>query len=96
MALGSQISGEYKYGFSTDVEVDSFPKGLSEEVIRALSEKKNEPEFLLEFRLRAYRRWLEMDEPHWVNAKYPPIDYQDISYYSAPKKEAQAERLKRS
>lgn len=76
---------DYKYGFVTDVESDQFAKGLSEEVIRALSAKKNEPEFMLEFRLKAYRKWLEMEEPHWVNANYPPIDYQNIRYYSAPK-----------
>jgi len=77
---------EYKYGFVTEVETESFAKGLSEEVVRAISAKKNEPEFLLEFRLKAYRKWLEMEEPHWVNVDYPPIDYQNISYYSAPKK----------
>lgn len=76
---------EYKYGFVTDVETDAFPKGLNEDVVRAISAKKGEPAFLLEFRLRAYRRWLEMKEPHWVNADYPKIDYQAISYYSAPK-----------
>lgn len=78
----------YKYGFVTDVESDTFAKGLNEEVIRQISSIKNEPQFLLDFRLKAYRRWLEMKEPHWVNAKFPPIDYQDISYYSAPKKKA--------
>lgn len=77
---------EYKYGFVTNVETDSLPKGLNEETIRAISQKKGEPEFMLEFRLKAYRKWLEMSEPHWVNAKYPQIDYQDIKYYSAPKK----------
>lgn len=77
--------GEYKYGFTTMVESETFPKGLNEDVVRAISSKKNEPSFLLEFRLKAYRRWLEMEEPHWPNATYPPIDYQDISYYSAPK-----------
>jgi Fe-S cluster assembly protein SufB len=76
---------EYKYGFVTEVETESFAKGLNEEVIRAISKKKNEPEFLLEFRLKAYRKWLEMDEPHWPNVDYPKIDYQDIRYYSAPK-----------
>lgn len=76
---------DYKYGFVTEVETDQFAKGLNEEVIRALSAKKNEPEFMLEFRLKAYRKWLEMEEPHWVNADYPPIDYQNIRYYSAPK-----------
>lgn len=77
---------QYKYGFSTDVETDSLPKGLNEDVIRAISAKKDEPEYLLNFRLKAYKKWLEMSEPHWVNADYPPIDYQNISYYSAPKK----------
>jgi Fe-S cluster assembly protein SufB len=77
----------YKYGFITNVETDSFPKGLSEETIRAIWEKKGEPDFMLDFRLKAYRKWLDMEEPHWwVNVKYPPIDYQNISYYSAPKK----------
>ncbi len=77
---------EYKYGFVTDVESDRLPKGLNEETIRAISAKKNEPPSLLEFRLKAYRHWLTMEEPHWANVKYPKIDYQDICYYSAPKK----------
>lgn len=76
---------EYKYGFVTEVETESLPKGLNEEVIRAISAKKNEPNFLLEFRLKAYKKWLEMEEPNWVNVQYPPIDYQNITYYSAPK-----------
>jgi Fe-S cluster assembly protein SufB len=79
---------EYKYGFVTDVEMDTLPKGLNEDIIRQISAKKGEPPFLLEFRLKAYQRWLEMEEPHWVNADFPPIDYQNISYYSAPKKKA--------
>jgi len=79
--------GEYKYGFTTDVESDRLQKGLSEETVRAISAIKNEPPFLLEFRLKAYRKWLEMDEPpSWANISYSPIDYQDIVYYSAPKK----------
>jgi len=77
---------EYKYGFVTDIESDTFSKGLNEEVIHQLSKKKNEPEFMLEWRLKAYRHWLKMVEPHWSNVKYDPIDYNDISYYSAPKK----------
>lgn len=86
MALDSAVDGsQYKYGFVTDVESERIPKGLNEDVIRLISAKKNEPAFLLEFRLKAYSRWLEMDEPHWPNAYYPPIDYQAISYYSAPK-----------
>src|SRR5918993_3734775 len=77
---------EYKYGFVTDVESESIPKGLSEDVVRLISQKKNEPEWLLEWRLKAYRLWLTMKEPTWQNVKYDPINYQDIVYYSAPKK----------
>lgn len=78
-------SSEYKYGFTTTVETDSLPKGLNEEIIRAISSKKNEPEFLLDFRLKAYRQWLEAQAPDWPNVHYPPIDFQNITYYSAPK-----------
>ncbi len=81
-----QEKSAYKYGFVTDIEMDSFPKGLTEETVRALSLKKKEPAFLLEFRLKAFSRWKEMKEPHWGNLHYPPIDYQNICYYSAPKK----------
>ena len=77
---------EYKYGFTTNVETDSIPKGLNEETIRTISAKKNEPAFLLEFRLKAYQKWLESAPPSWANINHPPIDFQDISYYSAPKK----------
>lgn len=81
--LGSQ---EYKYGFVTDIESDVIPRGLSEETIRLIVEKKNEPEWMLEFRLKAYRHWLTMTEPkHWPNLNYPDINYQDMIYYSAPK-----------
>lgn len=76
----------YKYGFSTDVETDHLPKGLNEETIHLISAKKEEPPYMLEFRLKAFRRWQEMKEPHWSNVDYPPIDYQNICYYSAPKK----------
>jgi Fe-S cluster assembly protein SufB len=77
---------EYKYGFVTDIESDSIPKGLSEDTVRLISAKKNEPEWMLEFRLKAYRQWLTMKEPnYWANFKYPHVDYQDITYYSAPK-----------
>lgn len=76
---------DYQYGFVTDIEKESFEKGLNEEIIRAISAKKNEPSFLLEFRLKAYEKWLEMKEPSWANIDYPPIDYQNICYYSAPK-----------
>src|SRR5438876_5068450 len=81
---------EYKWGFVTELEEDRVPKGLNEETIRIISAKKNEPEFMLEWRLRAYRHWASLEksqaEPKWANIKYPPIDYQAISYYSAPKR----------
>src|ERR687890_88510 len=77
---------EYKYGFVTDVEAETIAKGLSEDVVRQISAKKQEPEWLLEWRLKAYRLWLTMKEPNWHNVKYDPINYQDIVYYSAPKK----------
>jgi len=76
---------EYKYGFVTDIEQETVPPGLSEEVIRLISTKKNEPEWLTEWRLSAYRHWLKMKNPEWANIQFPPIDYQAISYYSAPK-----------
>lgn len=81
-----QERSEYKYGFVTPVESESIPKGLNEDTVRLISEKKREPSFMLEFRLKAYRKWLESKEPKWANVDYPPIDYQDITYYSAPKK----------
>jgi Fe-S cluster assembly protein SufB len=77
---------EYKYGFYTDIESDSVAPGLSEEIITFISKKKNEPQFLLDWRLKAFKRWQEMEEPHWAFIHYPPIDYQAISYYSQPKK----------
>ena len=80
------IDQEYKYGFVTDIEQDTLPPGLNEDVIRAISEIKNEPEFMLKWRLKSYRQWLKMEEPTWAKVDYPPIDYQAISYYSAPKK----------
>ncbi len=76
---------EYKYGFVTDIESDVIPRGLSEDVVRTISAKKNEPEWMLEWRLKAYRHWLQMTEPEWANVHYPKIDYQNIIYYSAPK-----------
>ncbi|MDP7472748.1 MAG: hypothetical protein QGI02_10385, partial [Vicinamibacterales bacterium] len=84
---------DYKYGFVTDVEADTIPKGLSEDVIRLISAKKEEPEWLLEWRLKAYRLWTSMTEPTWPNVEYDPIDYQAISYYSAPKKKPQLESM---
>src|SRR6202521_5361966 len=76
---------EYKWGFVTEIEADTIPKGLSEDVIRMISAKKNEPGFMLEWRLKSYRQWLTMEEPKWSTVRYPAIDYQDIVYYSAPK-----------
>src|SRR5579871_1410525 len=77
---------QYKYGFVTDIESDKAPKGLSEDTVRFISAKKGEPEWMLEWRLAAYRRWLTLSEPTWARVKYGPIDYQDLYYYSAPKK----------
>jgi Fe-S cluster assembly protein SufB len=83
--LDDIISQEYKHGFVTDIETDEVPPGLNEDVIRLISKKKNEPEFMLEWRLKAFRHWLTMSEPVWAHVNYPRIDYQDIVYYSAPK-----------
>jgi len=87
------VSREYKYGFTTDIETDTIPPGLNEEVVRTISRKKNEPEWLTEWRLKAYRSWLTMTEPHWPNLTYTPVDYQSISYYSAPKQAKTLESL---
>lgn len=84
---------EYKYGFVTDIEMETAPKGLTEDTIRFISAKKNEPEFLLEARLKAFRHWLTLDEPEWAHVNYPPIDYQDIIYYAAPKTKPELESL---
>jgi Fe-S cluster assembly protein SufB len=84
-ALQNLVNQPYQHGFVTDIEADVAPKGLSEDTIRLISGKKNEPEWLLELRLNAYRQWLKMEEPQWPNVKYPKIDFQAISYYSAPK-----------
>ena len=80
------INKEYKLGFETLVQSDTFAKGLNEDVIRAISAKKDEPSWLLDFRLKAYSKWLKMEEPSWAHLKYPKINYQDIAYYSAPRK----------
>lgn len=84
--LEKVTSSDYKYGFTTDVEMELAPKGLNEEIIRMISKKKNEPESMLEWRLKAYKLWLDMKEPKWANIHYPEINYQDIIYYAAPKK----------
>ncbi len=83
----NKISSDYEWGFTTDIDMETLPKGLNEDVVRFISKKKNEPEFMLEWRLKAYRHWLTLEEPRWANVKYPPIDYQDVIYYAAPKKE---------
>jgi Fe-S cluster assembly protein SufB len=83
--LDQLVNKPYEHGFRTDIETESAPKGLSEDTIRMISGKKNEPEWLLEFRLKAYRHWLTMEEPRWPNVHYPKIDFQDIIYFSAPK-----------
>ncbi len=82
-----EVTGsEYKYGFVTDIDTEVIPRGLNEDVVRLISAKKNEPEWLLDFRLKAFRYWLTLDMPHWAHLNIPPIDYQDIIYYAAPKK----------
>ncbi|MDQ3813644.1 MAG: Fe-S cluster assembly protein SufB [Armatimonadota bacterium] len=83
--IESLATQEYKYGFVTDIETETIARGLDEDVIRLISAKKNEPDFMLQWRLKAYRHWTTMVEPHWSNTSYPPIDYQDVIYYSAPK-----------
>jgi Fe-S cluster assembly protein SufB len=84
------VRGEYRHGFITDIEADTVPPGLNEDVIRLISAKKNEPQFMLEWRLKAYRHWLTLQEPNWAHVQYKPIDYQAISYYSAPKSQNNA------
>jgi len=86
-------SSEYKYGFVTDIEADEAPKGLSEDTVRFISAKKNEPAWMLAYRLKAYKHWLTMEEPKWPNVEYPPINYQDIIYYSAPKQKIAPDSL---
>jgi Fe-S cluster assembly protein SufB len=85
-------ASDYKYGFVTDIEQDTVPPGLNEDVIRLISAKKQEPDWLLEWRLQAYRHWLTMKQPEWARVHYPPIDYQAISYYAAPKKQGDGPR----
>ena len=76
---------QYKYGFVTDIESVTAPKGLNEDIVRFISAKKDEPKWLLDWRLEAFKRWLTMQEPEWANVHYPKIDFQDLYYYSAPK-----------
>ena len=87
------VSQPYKYGFVTDIETEKISKGLSEEIVRLISTKKEEPEFLLRFRLKAFRHWLTLDEPDWAELGYDPIDYQEIIYYAAPKQQIKKSSL---
>ncbi len=92
--LKEHISSDYKYGFSSDIEMETAPKGLNEDIVRFISKKKNEPEWMLESRLKAFRHWLTMEEPrHWPHLQFPKIDYQDIIYYAAPKKKTEVKSL---
>jgi Fe-S cluster assembly protein SufB len=91
--ISDVTSGEYKYGFYSDIDTEKIPKGLNEDIIRIISGKKNDPEWLLEFRLKAFRHWQTMKMPKWANLKIPQIDYQDIIYYAAPKPKAALESI---
>ncbi len=91
--LNELVGQSYKYGFVTDIEADTAPKGLSEEIVRFISARKDEPEWLLTWRLKAYRHWLKMPEPTWAKVSFPPLDYQDAYYYSAPKNMPKLESL---
>lgn len=91
--LEQTVSNDYKYGFVTDIDTDIVPKGINESVIHLISTKKNEPDWMLEWRLKAYAQWLKMEEPKWPNVTYPPINYQDIIYYAAPKQKKQLNGL---
>ena len=92
-SIEAHVQQPYKYGFVTDIESEVVPAGLNEDVIRLISGKKGEPEWMLDWRLKAYRNWLKMQEPHWPNVKYGPIDYQAISYYAAPKQRPKLDSL---
>ncbi len=89
-----EVTGsDYKYGFTTDIETEVIPKGLSEDVVRLISQKKNEPEWMLEFRLKAYNHWLKMEQPNWAKLNIPKIDFQDIIYYAAPKQKPKLDSI---
>ncbi len=92
-AIDKHLKSEYKYGFTTDIDTETAAKGLSEDVVRFISEKKKEPAWMLEWRLKAFRRWSKMTEPNWAHIHYPPIDYQDAIYYAAPKQKKNLESL---
>jgi Fe-S cluster assembly protein SufB len=90
--MSTASTSDYKYGFVTDIEVDQVPKGLNDEIIRTISAKKNEPQWMLDYRLKAYSHWLTLTEPEWANLNFPKINYQDVRYYSAPKKNNNADK----
>ena len=92
-AIEAQVLQPYKYGFVTDIDSDTVPAGLNEDVIRHISQMKGEPAFMLEYRLKAYRHWVTLKEPTWANVKYPQIDYQAIRYYSSPKQQKKYDSL---
>jgi Fe-S cluster assembly protein SufB len=92
-SIESQVLQPYKYGFVTDIESEAMPRGLNEDIVRLISQKKQEPAFLLDWRLKAYRHWLTLTEPTWANIHHPPIDYQAITYYSAPKQRPKLDSL---
>ncbi|RYF85434.1 MAG: Fe-S cluster assembly protein SufB, partial [Chitinophagaceae bacterium] len=92
-SIEQTVLSEYKYGFVTNIESDEAPMGLDESTVRFISAKKNEPEWMLQWRLKAYQQWLKMKEPDWANIHYPPINYQDIIYYSAPKQKITVDSL---
>jgi len=91
--INDVTSGDYKYGFYTDIETEKIPRGLNEDTVRLISEKKEEPEWLLEFRLKSFRQWQNMKMPSWANLKIPEIDYQDIIYYAAPRQKPRVNSL---
>ena len=92
-SLETQVNEPYKYGWVTDIDADTLPPGLNEDTVRAISLKKQEPDFMLQWRLKGYRNWVTMTEPSWSTVQYPPIDYQAISYYAAPKPKKQLDSL---
>ena len=94
--LNNLVNQPYKHGFVTDIETEAVPKGLSEDVIRHISKMKAEPDWLLDFRLAAYRHWLTMEEPAWANVSYPKIDFQEIIYFAQPKPKKQLASMKKS
>ncbi len=94
--ISEVTSGEYKYGFHSDIETEKIPKGLNEDVIRIISGKKNEPDWLLDFRLKSFRYWQTMKMPGWANLKIPAIDFQDIIYYAAPKQRKPTDGIRRN